>query len=349
MMKRMMACLLALVCLMTAFAFAEGELGDMKVIKVKEAVNLRKGPGTDTASLGTVPLGAIVNNCTKVKGSDWIAVNYNGVAGYIRGDFLEAVATEQKQEEVLQPAGEPLNAGTQASDDSRGTPLVPKGENKKKNKKKDKEKEATPVVAAVEDAPVASIFEETQYDDDMKILDATVGDVRVVARQIYEPAHEYLMAVGLDASGKELWKQETVTDAVTELQQTDAFMGGTADKPILLMYNACRGLTAINPTTGEVAWELAKKTLDLGGSICHAVDANGVAYIGGYYGPDPVAIDASGNVLWQASSGSEGATWLYSLELQDDGICCYYVRMANEDSGTITYDFNGNVKEVTHD
>ena len=98
-----------------------------------------------------------------------------------------------------------------------------------------------------------------------------------------------------------------------------------------------------------MVWELPKKTLDLGGSISYVVDGNGVAYIGGYYGPDPVAIDASGNVLWQADSGKEAATWLYRIELQGDGIACYYGSMAGESSGCIVYGFDGSVQNVMYD
>ena len=87
MMKRILACLIAAVCLLTSFAFAEG--GYMKVVNVKEAVNLRKGPSTDTEALTQVPVGTVVTDC--VKEGDWFQVNYNGTVGYIRGDKLEAV------------------------------------------------------------------------------------------------------------------------------------------------------------------------------------------------------------------------------------------------------------------
>ena len=331
MMKRIVACLLAVVCLLTAVAFAEGVT--MKVVNVKSNVNLRKGPGTDTKSLGKLPLGTIVTDCVKVEGSDWVAVNYNGTAGYIRGDYLETVATAPAADQPAAVAeGTPLQAESQQGPQvAEGTPLLPTAPQQ------------------VSDAPVASVTEASQYEDDFVILDTTAGDVRVVARQIYQTKNEYLMAVGLDASGNELWKQETTTDSITELMQTDAFMAGSQAAPLLLMYNACKGLTAINPADGSVAWTVEKAALDLGGSISHVVDGNGVAYIGGYYGPDPVAIDANGAVLWQASSGKEAATWLYRMELQPDGIACYYGSMASENSGCIVYGFDGAVNNVIYD
>ena len=63
MMKRIMACLVAVVCLLTSFAFAEGL--SMKVVNVNTAVNLRKGPSTDTESLTQVPMGTIVTDCVQ--------------------------------------------------------------------------------------------------------------------------------------------------------------------------------------------------------------------------------------------------------------------------------------------
>jgi hypothetical protein len=54
-------------------------------------------------------------------------------------------------------------------------------------------------------------------------------------------------------------------------------------------------------------------------------------------------------VLWQASSGSAEATWLYRMDLSDEGIACAYGKMAGEDYGTIIYDFNGNVVSVVNE
>ena len=249
----------------------------------------------------------------------------------------KAEATEAPAEA---PAEEPAAAVTE------GEPLVAEGQALQPEATKAPRRV---IQNNVDDAPVASYADASEYLDDFVILDEIVGDVRIIGRQIYQQDREYLMAVGLDASGAELWKKETTTDHITELMQTDMFIGGTADAPLLLMYNASRGLTAINPATGEVAWEIAKRTLNLGGSISHAVDANGVAYLGGYYGPDPVAIDAGGNVLWQASSGSAEATWMYRMDLTDEGIACAYGKMAGEDYGTIVYDFSGNIVSVVNE
>ncbi|MBQ9038002.1 MAG: SH3 domain-containing protein [Clostridia bacterium] len=379
MMKRIMACLLAAVCLLTSFAFAEGLY--MKVVNVNTAVNLRKGPSTDTEALGQVPVGTVVTDC--VKEGKWYQVNYNGTVGYIRGDKLQEV--EAPAEAVSeQPAEQPAEAVAEASaaepaEEPAAEP-APEATKKPKSKKKKKAKateapaeeaavaEGEPLVAEgeplqpeatrsprrvvqtnVENAPVNSYADVSEYIDDAVILDQVVGDVRVIGRQIYQQDCEYLMAVGLDASGNELWKTETTTDNITELMQTDVFIGGTAEEPLVMMYNACRGLSAIDPADGKVKWTIYKRDLNLGGSISHVVDAKGVCYIGGYYGPDPVAINPEGEVLWQASSGNVEATWLYRMDLSDEGIACAYGKMAGDNYGTIIYDFDGNVVSIVNE
>ena len=78
----------------------------------------------------------------------------------------------------------------------------------------------------------------------------------------------------------------------------------------------------------------------------------GTLYIGGYYGPDPVAISADGRVLWQADCSAYSAQWMTSMELLENGISCWYGSMKDdtgETTGTVTYDFNGAITEVIFD
>jgi len=352
MMKRIMACLLAIVCLMTALVFAMAEGMTMKVVNVNEAVNLREKPNTDSKKLASVPKGALVTDCEKVKGSEWYSVNYEGIQGYIRGDKLEVVETAPAAEPEPAPAEQPAEqqpaeqqpaAPAEGGAVAEGTPLAPAGAEQA-------EQQPGILDEAVDDAPIGSINDGSDYEDDDIILEETVKGVRVVVRQIYQETREYMVAVGLDEQGNELWKHETATHNITELQQTAAFMAGIEKKPLLMMYNASKGngLVAVNAVTGEVEWELPRSKCRLGGSISYVVSDKGVMYIGGYYGPDPVAINRKGKVKWKADSGVE-ATWLYRMELREDGIACQYGSMAGDNSGTVIYDFDGNVKEVIYD
>ena len=317
-MKRILACLIAAACLLTAFALAEGPTMTMKVIKCKQAVNLRRSPSTDSDSLGLVPLGTELTGCSAVEGSDWIAVNYQGVDGFIRNDFLEMLAVEEPEAEPE----EEVDLGPIAE---RELPA---------------------------EAPIADIAAPSQYTDDMVILDETVGGVHVIARRIYMEANEYLLVVGLDGNGAELWRKQTMTPDVTEMTQTDALIGGTADAPSVLMYNDWLGLSALDPATGAIRWEVTKQDVFLGGSVSRVVGPDGTLYIGGYYGPDPVAISADGRVLWQADCSAYSAQWMTTMELLENGISCWYGSMKGDEgetTGTVVYDFNGAIAEVIFD
>lgn len=181
------------------------------------------------------------------------------------------------------------------------------------------------------------------------VLDATIANLRILAERAYVGGGEYLLVTCEDAGGAQRWFYETMTDDVTELTLTDAFIGGWAQNPLVLVYNAEEGLTALEPFTGETVWTLPEERIHLGASISYAVDgATGVAYIGGYYGPDPVAIDMNGNVLWQSNAGSGDIFWLTSIEARDNGLACYYASMG-ESSGYVIYGYNGLVQEVIYD
>ena len=398
MMKRFLACLLVVACLLSAFALADSESVDMKVIKCKERVNIRQYPNINSVIVGKAPLGAVLVGCQKAaKGSDWYAVIYEGVAGYIRGDFLEPVAAAEEpaaeepapeEPAVEEPAAEepapeePVveePAPDAASDEVPeydpaeepvpvDEPLLPEEPLPEEPAPADEpiaeepaaeepaveepvaeapapvEVPAAVTLPAVENAPIAAITDASAYENDNTILDTTAGNRHIVARRIFQEDREYLAVAALDADGNQLWKQETATGGLTELTLTDAFIGGIAARPLVMLYNAEEGLYAIDAATGSARWLLGTDEVDLGASLSHAVNGMGVAYIGGYYGPDPVAIDANGTVLWQASSGRDDVTWLRDIELTADGLVCGYDNIGGA-AGTILYDYSGNVRE----
>ena len=82
----------------------------------------------------------------------------------------------------------------------------------------------------------------------------------------------------------------------------------------------------------------------LGASNSWATGSDGTVYIGGYYGPDPVAIDAAGNVLWQTSSMGAQAKWLYALEPREDGLYAHYSMLNGDKSGWVVYNYDGTAR-----
>ena len=117
MMKRILACLLAIACLLAAVgALADG---DMRVIKVKKAVNMRQKPNTDCDVVAQVPLGTVLSGCKKEEGTEWYLCTYEGISGYIRYDFLEAVNPESAP--AAEPAEEVLSEGQDGTPETERT------------------------------------------------------------------------------------------------------------------------------------------------------------------------------------------------------------------------------------
>lgn len=143
---------------------------------------------------------------------------------------------------------------------------------------------------------------------------------------------ETLYAARYDANGQLLWSYATESLGSTELESVSAFINDKAETPMVMVYNSYYGLIALNAETGEKIWTLPCTQVSLGGSIKYAVGDDGAMYIGGYYGPDPVAISADGKVLYQCSSLHEDAEfgettfyWLSEIAVQADGITARYV------------------------
>ena len=171
-------------------------------------------------------------------------------------------------------------------------------------------------------------------------LYAQVGSFTVLGERSYSDSGEVMEITCLDSSGSEAWKRVFQSPYQTELNCTDAFVAGTAEAPMVLVHVSGVGLTALDPETGSDLWTLGDDVVNLGGSLSCAVGEDGTAYIGGYYGPDPVAISVDGELLWQSSSVyGEGDgypldfAWLYKLELGPDGLLATY-DLGMDDQGT---------------
>ena len=171
------------------------------------------------------------------------------------------------------------------------------------------------------------------------VLDVTMNGYRVTAQHAYADGGENLLVTCEDQQGNQKWSYATTTEDTTELELITVFIGGAAQDPMVMVYNAETGLTALDYVTGEIRWSLADA--DLGASISHETDGEGNTYIGGYYGPDPVCIDVYGNVKWRADS--EGCYWLYSMELVDEELVCAYDVMDgdHDQQGRVIFSLDG--------
>ena len=171
------------------------------------------------------------------------------------------------------------------------------------------------------------------------VLDVTMNGYRVAAQHSYAEGGENLLVTCEDSQGNQKWSYSTATEDITELDLITVFIGGAAQDPMVMVYNAETGLTALDFVTGEIRWNLTNA--GLGASISHATDGKGNTYIDGYYGPDPVCIDVYGNVKWR--SDSEGCYWLYHMELVDEELVCAYDVMDgdHDQQGRVIFSLDG--------
>ena len=164
--------------------------------------------------------------------------------------------------------------------------------------------------------------------------------------RIYGGYDETLRVSVDDASGNSVWNTTLYQPEATELTSTEAFVNNKNGDALVMLYNAAEGLSAADALTGTILWTLSPETIDLGASISYAIDGYGTMYIGGYYGPDPAAISRGGEVLWQASSGSEDIYWLHEITLDEtDGVIASY-EVIGDNSGQISYGWDGTLQWI---
>lgn len=179
------------------------------------------------------------------------------------------------------------------------------------------------------------------------VLKAEVNGLQITAERTMMDGGEYLLVACDGPDGEQRWFYETGTEDVTELTLTDAFMGGAAQDPMVMVYNAEQStLTALDAFTGSVCWTLKEH---LGGSITHLVADDGTVYVGGYYGPDPVAIRPDGTVAWRANSGD--SVWLYDMAFEEGLIACRYDMLDGDPdrTGVVLFSIDGEMVDKIED
>lgn len=186
---------------------------------------------------------------------------------------------------------------------------------------------------------VSNAFDEDDGGDGSEVaLDAEAAGVRIRAVRDYDGDNETMTLTATDAgSGETLWTR-TLSGIATELTATAAFLGGTEAEPVLILGQSEIGVSACDLRTGETLWTVSREDTALSAGLCYALAADGTMYLGGFYGPDPVAIDGKGSVLWRADAQDDDTYWLYELKILDDVLAAHYDHLIDEDAGWVYYD-----------
>ena len=358
-MKKFVLLLSVVLCLFmgTALAASAEDLGAMQVVNCKQWVSLRKSPSTSARRLEKVPLGAIVTDCHPARGG-FTQATYNGKTGYILSKYLAPAdisllpaPTENAWAET--PAVTPTENAWAETPAVTPTPMgngrfgfMPSGESTPEPS--GNARVQVVFTSRARDAPSPepeipeTVVEEIPEDlAGETVLDEWVGDLHIKAVRLRDDVSEKLQILCEDVSGKEIWHYETAVDEATELDSTAAFLGGMDQSSLVMVFNAKEGLTALFLDSGEPLWTISNEELQLSGSISYAAALDGTIYVGGYYGPDPIAIAIDGKVQWRADS--QGSEWLYEIQLLRNGLACHYSALNGEtdQDGWVYFDLTG--------
>ncbi len=341
MMKRILAILLCLLLLLPALpALGAGARG--RVVNCEEWVSLRAAPDTSAQRLAKVPLGAEVTDCA-FAGNGFVACAYAGKAGYILAEYIaveQSAASGANMYVVNCEEWVSLRAAPDTS--AQRLAEVPLGA------------EVTDCALA-ENGFVACAYAGQagyilgDYLSDSRVdgsytrvlADDQLAGLRIVIEAGETATGEAVRATAYAEDGALIWRQELATEQRTELTLVDGFLGGVERRPLVYLYAMGDGLTAYDAVSGEAAWRVPTDAVNLGGSITHAVGEDGTIYVGGYYGPEPVAISSAGEVLWQAHTGND-VYWLTDLQVTSEGVLAAYEVVGFEGNnmcpGTVLYD-----------
>lgn len=353
-MRKALGILICLALLLGVGALAEagnGFIGEMTVVNCEEWVSMRAEPDTSAERLIQVPLGALVEECSWYS-QEFIYGTYDGVSGYILAEYLEANATAPVESEepgngalgdIIIIAGTNTSLYQEADLNSAVLAEIPEGAGVTNCHQYNAEFvycEYEGQIGYVRAADVNS-------NDPFQIFERISDGLFLRAERSYDGSSETLEVRVTDAAGDVIWNTTILDPAATELEGTTAFVNANGGDAMVMLYNAAEGLTAADAATGDFLWTLSSEEASLGASIHYAIDGYGTMYIGGAYGPDPVAISREGEVLWQADSGRDDVFWLYEIALdENDGVIAYY-DMIGEHSGYVCYGWDGQVKWIS--
>ena len=190
-------------------------------------------------------------------------------------------------------------------------------------------------------------LEELAGDGDI-VLEWNDFNISVVA------AHEYVkkgkvlqevLRVGCFIDGEPLWGHIETLDTYTKTNMLKAFIGGTEDDPMVMLYDGGYGLTLFDLLSGAEKWTITKSKCDLGDAAVVAVDDEGTMYIAGTDGPDPVAVTQEGRVLWESDTEHPEIEHPFEIKLKRNGI---EVKYGDPDTiyYIVSFDQMGDVSDI---
>ena len=203
---------------------------------------------------------------------------------------------------------------------------------------------------AVTSAITKKMTMEELIGDAEIVLDWKDYNISVVA------AHEFItekgirtevLRVGCFIDGEPLWGHVETLQTYNDLTMLRAFIGGTEEDPMVMLYDGGYGLTMMDLLSGSEKWTLNTGTVNLGDAAAVAVnDENGIMYIAGTDGPDPVAITQEGRILWQSRPNDPELTEPCEIILKNDRILVRYKCGRADGYQTAMFDLTGEIIRI---
>ncbi len=189
------------------------------------------------------------------------------------------------------------------------------------------------------------ISREKLNEDDFSEKNEAVFEIRddktLILGNYEEPSEENnqqnILRIGCFVDGESIWGYtEKTADSGAKIR-LQAFMGGTAEKPQVIIYNPEYGMSALDPEDGSQIWTLEGKKGLFGDSIlCTSDTDKGILYIAATKGSKLTALSENGEVLWNTGAKASRADKPKDIFLNEDDIEIVY-----ENGKTARYDYNG--------
>ena len=306
--------MLIILCLTWSFASAarksvvkdEYYIGAMRVIKCKDYVSLREAPDKKSTVLAKVPLDSIVLYCN------------NNIKKYAQGDYKKQaklyIRCEYDGQEgyimkkYLEPAPECEPAETkQNNDEMTKEEILGSGE----------------VILNWNEFNVSVLASHESVVEN--------GDT-------WEYVH-----VGCFINDIPNW---TYTEAVKlngRPVALKAFMGGTEDEPMVYVYDEEYGLTMLDLMDGTEVWNILKGDCSFGDAAVITVGENtGILYVAGSDGPDPIAVNPEGTILWRAEIDDPEIYEPSKIVLN-----AHEIEVTYESGKIVTLEYNGDLIRIS--
>lgn len=155
------------------------------------------------------------------------------------------------------------------------------------------------------------------------ILDTQMDAVRILAT-VDSAGEGSQLRLGVFVDSEPVWGYLSTVAEAGQTSGINAFIGGTSDDPKILIYNIGTGLTMLELWNGEEKWTITPEQCPFGAGNAAAVSDSGIMYIGGWDGPNPIAVSANGEILWKSEIPDEDVYGLYRIDLNMDEIDAYY-------------------------